>query len=138
MASKPKRSRPLLLLSSGINFFAGFISGAIFLYLHNSSVNADHQNQCDHILASLPRPLRIPASNNNGGTSLREAAPAPVPPMEASSPLPTIEASRLLNVLVENHTTRVAPHQCHHYSVQTFSPRVHEEPLAQDGSSIQG
>jgi hypothetical protein len=93
MALKRKRSRPELL-SSGINFFAGFITGATFLYIHND-VNV--VQNCDHIMASLP-PL-ILASN-----SLR--APVPVPPMAASSPLP-VEASRLLNE--GNHTSSLIP-----------------------------
>jgi hypothetical protein len=93
MVSKPTRSRSLLL-SSGINFFAGFITGITFLHAHN---NVNVNQNYDDTLASLPPLIRY-------SNSIR--VPIPIPPMEDSSPLP-MEDSRLLSV--ESRTSAPIP-----------------------------
>jgi hypothetical protein len=87
MASKPNRSRPILL-SSSLNFFAGFITGATFFYIHSNAAATQHY---DDTLSNLPPLLRA--------SSLPVPAPVHVPvPVQVLPVVPVPEASRHLGL----------------------------------------
>jgi hypothetical protein len=92
--SKPNRSRPGLL-SSGLNFFAGFVTGVTFFYIHSSYSTTifpiQHYDDSPQVQVLQAVPV-VPVP---------PVVPVQVPPMEPSRPLPT-EASRLQSI--ENRT----------------------------------